>query len=212
MREGEELLERAVASARLLREQLAAEVPALSVINTGRLAATPGVTGVDATHVLIETASIGLTGYRADDWLRDERQIDVELVDHRRLMPLISFAHGEAEIDRLVRALRDLVDATPTKTAAMSHASPAGPTSAARPRCSPATPSSPPRRWSRRVRPPGRISAELVTPYPPGIPAVAPGELYTEENVGYLEAFVAAGGFVEGAADPMLEQLRVVAE
>ena len=58
----------------------------------------------------------------------------------------------------------------------------------------------------------GRISAELVTPYPPGIPAVAPGELYSEENVSYLEAFVEAGGFVEGASDPTLQQLRVVAE
>lgn len=57
----------------------------------------------------------------------------------------------------------------------------------------------------------GRVSAELVTPYPPGIPAVAPGELYTRENVDYLQAFVEAAGFVEGAADPMLQKLRVVA-
>jgi arginine/lysine/ornithine decarboxylase len=42
------------------------------------------------------------------------------------------------------------------------------------------------------------ISAELVTPYPPGIPAVAPGELYTEENIAYLQEFVEIGGFVEG--------------
>ncbi|MFL5859995.1 MAG: hypothetical protein ACJ780_04340 [Solirubrobacteraceae bacterium] len=57
----------------------------------------------------------------------------------------------------------------------------------------------------------GRISAELVTPYPPGIPAVAPGDLYTEENISYLQAFVEAGGFVEGASDPTLQRLRVVA-
>lgn len=52
----------------------------------------------------------------------------------------------------------------------------------------------------------GRVSAELVTPYPPGIPAVGPGELYTEEkeNISYLQAFVEAGGFVEGAADSSL--------
>jgi arginine/lysine/ornithine decarboxylase len=60
--------------------------------------------------VLIETASVGLTGYEADAWLRDERQVDVELVDHRRVMPLVTFAHGEEEVDRLVGALRDLVD------------------------------------------------------------------------------------------------------
>src|SRR3954447_20539938 len=57
----------------------------------------------------------------------------------------------------------------------------------------------------------GRISAELVTPYPPGIPAVMPGELHTEATVEYLEHVVAAGGFVEGAAEQALDKLRVVA-
>src|SRR5205085_8399062 len=110
VRDGSALLDRAVNGARLLRERLAAEVPELRVVASEELATRPGVAGVDPTHVLIETASVGLTGYQADDWLRDERQIDVELVDHRRIMPLITFAHGEAEIDRLVGALRDLVE------------------------------------------------------------------------------------------------------
>src|SRR5947209_3513673 len=109
VRDGTQLLDRAVRSARLLRDRLANEVPELRVVSTEELAARPGVTAVDPTHVMIETASIGLTGFAADDWLRDERQVDVELVDHRRIMPLISFAHGEAEIDRLVKGLRDLV-------------------------------------------------------------------------------------------------------
>src|SRR3954452_8864219 len=108
--EGSELLDRAVQSARLLRERLASEVPELRVISAEELGRLPGVTAVDPTHVLIETAPVGLTGYQADDWLRDERQVDVELIDHRRIMPLVTFAHGEAEIDRFVGALRDLVD------------------------------------------------------------------------------------------------------
>lgn len=57
----------------------------------------------------------------------------------------------------------------------------------------------------------GRVSAELITPYPPGIPAVAPGEVFTEANVAYLEEIVANGAFVEGATDPSLRKLRVVA-
>jgi arginine/lysine/ornithine decarboxylase len=56
----------------------------------------------------------------------------------------------------------------------------------------------------------GRVSAEFVTPYPPGIPVAAPGEVYNEAIVYYLEEVVAAGGFVEGAADQSLEELRVV--
>src|SRR3954470_7152193 len=98
--DGPELLDRAVRTARLIRDGLASEVPELCVVGTDELAARPGVTAVDPTHILIETASIGLTGYEADDWLRDERQVDVELVDHRRIMPLVTFAHDDRDAER----------------------------------------------------------------------------------------------------------------
>ena len=54
------------------------------------------------------------------------------------------------------------------------------------------------------------MSGELLTPYPPGIPAVAPGEVPTEEIIGYLEEVVALGGFVEGATDQRLDTFAVV--
>jgi arginine/lysine/ornithine decarboxylase len=213
VRDGEELLGRAVRSAQLLRERLAAEVPELRVVSTEELGSRPCVDGVDPTHVLIETAPVGLTGYQADDWLRDERSIDVELADHRRLMPLVTFAHGEPEIDRLVRALRDLVD---------THGDPGAETDV-RP-----LPSRRELRTEQAMLPRdaffartesvkprdavGRVSAELVTPYPPGIAACAPGEVINEAIVGYLEEIVANGAFVEGAADQELNSFRVVAD
>ena len=211
VREGEELLSRALDSSRRLRERLAAEVPELRVIEPELLSSTPGVTGVDPTHVMIETASIGMTGYRALDWLRFERHVDVELVDHRRIMPLVSFAHGEAEIERFVRALRDLVDAHPDEDGSEIPDFPSRPAIRSE---APMLPrdaffaSSETVKFNQAA---GRVSAEWVTPYPPGIPAVAPGELYTEENISYLQAFVEVGGFVEGASDPSLQKLRVVA-
>src|SRR4051794_28933180 len=212
VRDGKALLERAVDAARLMRERLAAELPELRVVAVDELAARPGVTSVDPTHVLIETASVGLTGFEADDWLRDERQVDVELVDHRRIMPLITFAHGEPEIDRFVRALRDLVDARGEPGAATPVKS---------------LPSRPAIRTEQAMLPrdaffartetvkakhaAGRVSAELITPYPPGIPSVAPGEVLNEADIEYLEEIVANGAFVEGASDPTLEEFRVVA-
>jgi arginine/lysine/ornithine decarboxylase len=57
----------------------------------------------------------------------------------------------------------------------------------------------------------GRISAELVTPYPPGIPLIVPGERITGEIVDYLLTGAAEGFHVEGASDTSLERLRVVA-
>src|SRR3954451_9843276 len=77
VRDGKELLGRAVESAELLRSRLAAEVPELEVVDHEQLARLPAVAGCDPTYVMIETRAVGLTGFQADDWLRDERQIDV---------------------------------------------------------------------------------------------------------------------------------------
>jgi arginine decarboxylase len=55
----------------------------------------------------------------------------------------------------------------------------------------------------------GRISAEMICPYPPGIPIIAPGERLTSEIVDYLEQLAAAGVMVEGAADESLNEFRV---
>lgn len=128
-------------------------------------------------------------------------------------MPLVTYAHGEPEVDRLVRALRDLVDergepgeATdvrplPTRTELRTEQA--------------LTPREAFFSRTERVKPKaavGRVSAELVTPYPPGIPVAAPGEVYNAAMIYYLEEVVAAGGFIEGAADQSLSELRVVAQ
>ena len=56
----------------------------------------------------------------------------------------------------------------------------------------------------------GRVSAEMICPYPPGIPITAPGERLTPEVVDYLQQLAAAGVMVEGAADESLARFRVV--
>jgi arginine decarboxylase len=211
VREGTELLDRAIHSAHYARERLAAVVPELHVVPIEQLAASDGVVAVDPTHPLIETWPVGLTGFQADDWSRDQRQVTFELVDHRRVMPLITFAHGEQEIDRMVAALRDLVDENgkPGRDARLDLPS------RRELRTEQAmTPREAFFAKSEQVKPKdaiGHVSAELVTPYPPGIPAVVPGEVHTQATVDYLEQVVSAGGYVEGAGDPTLDRLRVVA-
>ncbi len=56
----------------------------------------------------------------------------------------------------------------------------------------------------------GRIVAELVAPYPPGIPVLVPGEEVTAETLAHLDAHRSAGTRIAYAADPSLETLQVV--
>ncbi len=57
----------------------------------------------------------------------------------------------------------------------------------------------------------GRVSAELVAPYPPGIPVLAPGEVVTRAAIDALTAARDAGSRIAYAADPTLATLDVVA-
>jgi arginine decarboxylase len=58
----------------------------------------------------------------------------------------------------------------------------------------------------------GRVVAEMVSPYPPGVPLLAPGEVVSQEAVDYLVTGVAAGMLIPDAADSSMKSLRVVAE
>jgi lysine decarboxylase len=57
----------------------------------------------------------------------------------------------------------------------------------------------------------GRVSAELIAPYPPGVPVLAPGELITSDALDALREVQADGGRIAYAADPTLATLQVVA-
>jgi arginine decarboxylase len=71
--------------------------------------------------------------------------------------------------------------------------------------------------FARRERVPteravGRVCAELVAPYPPGVPVLAPGEVVTAEALESLAASRDAGSRIAYAADPGLRTLDVVAD
>lgn len=57
----------------------------------------------------------------------------------------------------------------------------------------------------------GHIAAEQITPYPPGIPAVVPGERLNDVVVDYLHTGL-AGMNIPDPADPTMRTFRVVAE
>ena len=58
----------------------------------------------------------------------------------------------------------------------------------------------------------GRISADLIAPYPPGVAVVAPGEILTQQIVNGLAASKEAGVRIAYATDPSLSSYRVVAK
>ena len=58
----------------------------------------------------------------------------------------------------------------------------------------------------------GRIAAEMVAPYPPGIPLICPGEQYRKEVLELIRQYLADGCEFHGPTDASLETLYVLKE
>jgi lysine decarboxylase len=58
----------------------------------------------------------------------------------------------------------------------------------------------------------GRVAAESLAAYPPGIPNVLPGERLTAETLEYVQEAIDAGGSLRGASDRELRTIRAVCE
>jgi arginine decarboxylase len=168
---------------------------------------TPGIHGADPIKVVIDVAGLGTTGFVAAEWLRSARRVWPEFADLRRVVCSITTADGPESCARLVEAVGDL------STAALERHPPAH-VASRWPQGAPVqarTPREAMREATEDVAlhdAVGRTSAEMVIPYPPGIPLLVPGEVVTNEVVEAIEQLVAAGARLVGVAAPKATTLR----
>jgi lysine decarboxylase len=203
---GTELLGGALELARSVRGEIDG-LPGLRVFED-KLLAEEASHDLDRLQIMIDTLDAGISGYQAADWLRDERAINVGLSDHRRILAQLTFADDKTQTDRLVAALADL-----TRTSFPDPPSVVLP----EPReleleqvMLPRKAFFAPREVVPAAEAVGRIAVEQVTPYPPGIPVILPGERITAGVVDYLRSGVEASMVIPDAADPTVKTLRVV--
>jgi arginine decarboxylase len=204
---GSDLLEHALGLASSLRLEIDA-LPGLSVMEK-ELVHREASHDLDRLQVLTDVAILGISGYQAADWLRAECRIDVGLSDHRRILATLSMADDFTTVGRLLGALEKLVAAAPSfePPPAVHLPDPAGLEldSVMLPRDAFFGP--------KEAVPPaeavGRIAAEQITPYPPGIPAIVPGERINAEVVDYLLTGLSAGMVLPDPADQSLQTLLV---
>src|SRR5215210_20565 len=108
---GRELLGRALALSRRSGEEIGA-LPGVRLLGP-ELDGRPGVAGRDETKILVDVTGLGISGFQAADWLYEHRRVGAEHHDLHHLMFLVTTADDDTTVDRLVAAMRDLVDAAP---------------------------------------------------------------------------------------------------
>lgn len=172
-------------------------------------------TALDPTKLLISIKNLGISGYEAEGWLREHRNIEVELSDLYNILCIVTSGDNEESIEALIDALYALSE-TLNHGEALQKASqktmpvqvPDMPKLALSPRDAfyAQTEFVP---FEESV---GRIIAEFVMVYPPGIPIFTPGEIITQENLDYISENINAGLPVQGPEDTSLKNLKVVQE
>jgi arginine decarboxylase len=170
---------------------------------------TDAAVAMDPTKLLISVKELGITGYVVENWLREKFNIEVELSDLYNILCIITLGDTDGNLSILVKALKELSEEFKNQ-ADMNIDTlvllPEIPALALTPRDAFYA--------ETEVIPfhksAGRISAEFVMVYPPGIPIFIPGEIITEENLVYTRKNIEAGLPVQGAEDEQLKSLRVV--
>jgi lysine decarboxylase len=161
----------------------------------------------DPTKLVILLAGTGASG---NDIERDlvAAGLPVEMADRDTLVPILTMADDDAGVERLVAAIGAAVERRrgPARAARTAVQWGAPPPVAITPR----------EAYFRAhttvdaAAAVGRISAELVAPYPPGVPVLVPGEVVTADGLAALREARGSGTRIAYAADPTLATLQVV--
>ena len=207
---GRELLEHTMSALARAREQIQ-EIEGLDVLDD-RLAGRPGVHAYDPLRLAVDVRGVAANGYELAPLLREIGDINLELYGQNVLVAVFGMGErGLPEAERLVAALRTAVERVgldPGGAEASFAAPPPWGELAMTPReaylgAQEVVPA---------ARAAGRIAAESLATYPPGIPNVLPGERLTAETLAYVQRTLQLGGSVRGASDRLLHTVRVVVE
>jgi arginine decarboxylase len=225
--EGGDLLRVAVAELAVLRAAIR-RLPGLDVLDE-RVVGRFGVAAIDPLRVCVDVRATGLTGFEMARRMRRDGDLHIELCGEHVVVAVFGLGeqvavHGAALVEALARACAALPGGA--RTVRPNVGLPlwrqgAADVRRARGRLVPP--------WGELALSPraafmaapepvaiahaeGRIAAECLASYPPGIPNVLPGERLTAANLATLRRTLAHGGVVRGAADPTLRTVLVVAE
>jgi arginine decarboxylase len=204
---GEALLERTIATSARAREAIDA-VPGCHVIDQDYVG-RPGIAGWDPLRIVIDVRRTGCTGYELAAALRSAYDIFIELATHATLVLVLGIAQPVEPLERLAHDFAETVRrmARPGEAPALARPPAALEHETAVPPREAFLGESEAVAVDEAV---GRISCESIAGYPPGVPALLPGEQVTAEVIEYLRELTTSGARLHGASDPSFATVRVL--
>ncbi|SEN16247.1 aminotransferase class I/II-fold pyridoxal phosphate-dependent enzyme [Paenibacillus sp. OV219] len=204
---GHQIAEKAIELAQLARTEIN-KMPGLYCIGEEILGGE-ATYDYDPTKLTIHVRHLGITGYETENWLRDHHNIEVEMSDMYNILALVTPGDTSDSVGTLLHALRDLAEQHKVNEAnelivkipEIPHLS--------------LTPREAFYAETEVVafkESAGRIIAEFIYVYPPGIPILLPGEVISQTNIDYIVDHVEVGLPVKGPEDRSIQFVKVIVE
>jgi arginine/lysine/ornithine decarboxylase len=194
--EGKKLLNRTIKLAEEARAKIN-DISGITCFSKDR-AKQSGMADMDVTKLTITVSDLGLSGYTVSQMLNTRFGIQVEMADPFHILVIVSIGDRQDDLDQLVAALQQISAETGLQGALL-----------------PLDRVHPPALNNRFAMTPrdafysdtemvgldqaaGRVSAEIVTVYPPGIPLLVPGEEISQDAIDYLRNMAGLGAIIDG--------------
>ena len=204
---GEQLLWETLRAIEVAREKLET-IDGIALVDSS-LVGRMGVAGYDPLRIVLDVRGTGRTGYEIAEALRRSYDVHVELP----MQATVVFVVGLGESPTVLRRMAGDVDEVVKRLREPQATAPIVPPAASL--------------GYEVVLPPreaflgaaeqvavddavGRISCESIASYPPGVPALLPGERISTATIAYLRELAGSGARLHGASDPEFRTINVL--
>ncbi|MEG6586633.1 aminotransferase class I/II-fold pyridoxal phosphate-dependent enzyme [Dendrosporobacter sp. 1207_IL3150] len=206
---GVEMITQALENSAYLRTEIA-NIRGLKTMGK-EIIGRDGVHGLDLTKVTVSFRELGISGYCIEKVLREEFKIQVEMADLFNILLLVTYGNRNSDTIAILKALTTIIDSlrlcdglSVPKNDVLMY--PENPEMVLTPR----------EAFFAKVefspldKVAGKISAEIITCYPPGVPVIGPGEKYTQDIIDYIIMLRSMGASFQGCQDHTLETVLTV--
>ena len=186
------------------------KIPGLSCLTREQVRKIPNL-DLDPTKLTVSTKGLPCSGYDMAKILNSEYGIQTEMADFQNVLLFVSLGNTAKELKRFVSALEKIVvDYKDMFLNTKKRKRVVFPTFVPRKEVNPREALT---KLTRKIpfkRSVGKVCAEIVCPYPPGIPVLCPGEVITQEIYTYLMNVLDSGARINGQSDGRLQTIKVL--
>lgn len=171
---------------------------------------SPEFMDLDQTRLTVNVSEIKFTGFASEEILDKKFHVTPEFSSWQNLTFIISLGNTKADIQKLIQGLNNLTHVTPLTSECQPCNNINDAIIASIMSISPREAFFANSEAIPVAETQERICAEIICPYPPGIPVLMPGEIITKSALEYLQEIQNMGGFISGCADETLQTVKVV--